>query len=124
MIIENELSGQIIGKAIDVHKALGPGLLESAYKECLYFELVNAGLQTEKEKGMPIVYKEVKLEHGYRLDLLVENKVVVEVKTVECFCDVHTSQVLTYLRLGGYKLGLLINFHVSTLKDGIKRIIL
>jgi GxxExxY protein len=107
-----------------VHKALGPGLLESAYKECLYFELVNAGLCTEKEKGCPIVYKEVKLEHGYRLDLLVENKVVVEVKTVECFCDVHTAQVLTYLRLGGYKLGLLINFHVSTLRDGIKRIIL
>ncbi len=124
MIIENELSKQIIGKAIDVHKGLGPGLLESAYKECLYFELVNMGLYTEKEKGMPIVYKEVKLEHGYRLDLLVESKVVVEVKTVESFCDVHTAQVLTYLRLGGYKLGLLINFHVSKLKDGIKRIIL
>jgi GxxExxY protein len=124
MIFENELSRQIIGKAIDVHKALGPGLLESAYKECLYYDLVNAGLYTEKEKGMPIVYKEVKLEHGYRLDLLVENKIVVEVKTVDCFCDVHTSQVLTYLKLGGYKLGLLINFHVSTLKDGIKRIIL
>jgi GxxExxY protein len=124
MIIENELSRQIIGKAIDVHKALAPGLLESAYKECLYFELVSAGLWTEKEKGCPIVYKEVKLEHGYRLDLLVENKVVVEVKTVECFCDVHTAQVLTYLRLGGYKLGLLRNFHVSTLRDGIKRIIL
>jgi GxxExxY protein len=104
MIFENELSRQIIGKAIDVHKALGPGLLESAYKECLYYDLVNAGLYTEKEKGMPIVYKEVKLEHGYRLDLLVENKIVVEVKTVDCFCDVHTSQVLTYLKLGGYKL--------------------
>jgi GxxExxY protein len=124
MIIENELSRQIIGKAIDVHKSLGPGLLESAYKECLYFELVNAGLQTEKEKGMPIVYMEVKLDHSYRLDLLIENKIVVEVKAVDCFCDVHTAQVLTYLRLGGYKLGLLINFHVSTLKDGIKRIIL
>ena len=96
----------------------------SRHKECLYFELVSAGLHTEKEKGMPIVYKEVKLEHGYRLDLLIENKIVVEVKTVDCFCDVHTAQVLTYLRLGGYKLGLLINFHVSTLKDGIKRIIL
>jgi GxxExxY protein len=94
MIFENELSRQIIGKAIDVHKALGPGLLESAYKECLYCDLVNAGLYTEKEKGMPIVYKEVKLEHGYRLDLLVENKIVVEVKTVDCFCDVHTSSLV------------------------------
>jgi GxxExxY protein len=124
MIIENELSKQIIGKAIDVHKVLGPGLLESAYKECLCFDLTSAGLQVEKEKAMPIVYKEVKLEHGYRLDLLVENKIVVEVKTVECFTDVHMAQVLTYLRLGNYKLGLLINFHVSAPKMEIKRIIL
>ncbi|MEZ4944350.1 MAG: GxxExxY protein [Cyclobacteriaceae bacterium] len=120
---ENELSNIVIGKAIEVHKALGPGLLESAYRECLYFDLVQSGLYVEKEKPMPIVYKDVKLDHGYRMDLLVENKLVIEIKTVEFFTDVHTAQVLTYLRLGNYKLGLLINFHVALLKDGIKRII-
>ncbi len=120
---ENELSNIVIGKAIEVHKALGPGLLESAYRECLYFDLVQSGLYVEKEKPMPIVYKDVKLDHGYRMDLLVENKLVVEIKTVEFFTDVHTAQVLTYLRLGNYNLGLLINFHVALLKDGIKRII-
>lgn len=121
---ENELSHMIIGCAIEVHKQLGPGLLESAYQECLYYELVNKGLKVEKEKALPIVYKEVKLDHGYRIDLLVENKVVIELKTVEDFTEVHTAQVLTYLKLGQYKLGLLLNFHVSTLKEGIKRIIL
>lgn len=121
---ENELSHMIIGCAIEVHKQLGPGLLESAYQECLYYELVNKGLKVEKEKALPIVYKEVKLDHGYRIDLLVENKVVIELKTVEDFIEVHTAQVLTYLKLGQYKLGLLLNFHVSTLKEGIKRIIL
>jgi len=120
---ENELSNIVIGKAIEVHKVLGPGLLESAYRECLYFDLVQSGLYVEKEKPMPIVYKDVKLDHGYRMDLLVENKLVVEIKTVEFFTDVHTAQVLTYLRLGNYNLGLLINFHVALLKDGIKRII-
>ncbi|MCH7658890.1 MAG: GxxExxY protein [Bacteroidetes bacterium] len=120
---ENKLSKTIIGLAIEVHKSLGPGLLESAYQECLYYELINAGFKVEKEKPMPIVYKEIKLNHGYRIDLLVENKVVIEIKTVEFFTDVHTAQVLTYLRLGNYKLGLLINFHVSLLKHGIKRII-
>jgi GxxExxY protein len=121
---ENEISHTIIGCAIEVHKQLGPGLLESAYQECLYYELVNKGLKVEKEKALPIVYKEVKLDHGYRIDLLVENKVVIELKTVEDFTEVHTAQVLTYLKLGQYKLGLLLNFHVSTLKEGIKRIIL
>lgn len=120
---EDEISNKIIGHAIKVHKALGPGLLESAYRECLYFDLLNDGLFVEKEKPMPIVYKEVKLNHGYRMDLVVENKVVIEIKTVECFTDVHTAQLLTYLRLGNYKLGVLINFHVSLLKNGIKRII-
>ena len=120
---ENELSNIVIGKAIEVHKALGPGLLESAYRECLYFDLMQSELYVEKEKPMPIVYKDVKLDHGYRMDLLVENKLVIEIKTVEFFTDVHTAQVLTYLRLGNYKLGLLINFHVALLKDGIKRII-
>lgn len=120
---ENEISRIIIGCAIDVHKKLGPGLLESAYKECLAFDLNEKGLFVEKEKPMPIVYKEVKLDHGYRIDLLIEKRVVIEAKTVEFFTDVHTAQVLTYLRLGNYKLGLLINFHVNLLKNGIKRII-
>jgi GxxExxY protein len=121
---ENELSSKIIGCAIEVHKQLGPGLLESAYQECLLYELKAAGLQVQKEKPMPIVYKEVRLDHGYRLDLLVENKVVVEIKTVEALNEVHVAQVLTYLKLGNYKLGLLLNFHVATLKSGIKRVIL
>lgn len=107
---ENELSYKIIGCAIEVHKHLGPGLLESAYRECLYYELKQLGLTVEQEKPLPIIYKEVKLDHGYRLDLLVNNKVVIEIKTIEAFTDVHTAQVLTYLTLGNYKLGLLINF--------------
>ncbi|MCP9747400.1 GxxExxY protein [Lacihabitans sp. CS3-21] len=120
---ENELSNIIIGCAIEVHRQLGPGLLESAYQECLYFELKNQGLNVVKEKPIPIIYKDVKLDHGYRLDLLVNNKVVIEIKTVEAFTEVHTAQVLTYLKLGNYKLGLLLNFYVSSLKSGIKRII-
>ncbi len=114
---------KIIGCAIEVHRKLGPGLLESAYQECLLFELQQAGLKVKKEKPMPIVYKEVKLDHGYRIDLLVEEKVVVEIKTVEGFNDVHVAQVLTYLNLGNYKLGLLLNFHTTVLKNGIRRII-
>jgi GxxExxY protein len=117
----NELTGTVIGKAIEVHKNLGPGLLESAYQECLYYELLNEGLSVVKEKPLPIIYKEVKLDHGYRIDLLVENKLVVEIKTLECFTDVHTAQVLTYMKLGNFELGLLINFNVKLLKDGIKR---
>ena len=120
---ENEISNIIIGCAIEVHKQLGPGLLESAYQECLFYELMMAGLVVQKEIPMPIVYKDVKLDHGYRIDLLVNNMVVIEIKTVESFTDVHTAQVLTYLKLGGYKLGLLLNFHVTTLKNGIKRVI-
>jgi GxxExxY protein len=122
-MIENEISKKIIGCAIEVHKQLGPGLLESAYQECLYYELKQSGLHVQKEKPMPIVYKEIKLDHGYRIDLLVEEKVVIEIKTVEAFNDVHTAQVLTYLRLGNYKLGLLFNFQTTILKNGIKRII-
>ena len=122
-MIENELSKKIIGCAIEVHKQLGPGLLESAYQECLYYELKQAGFMVRKEKPMPIVYKEVKLDHGYRIDLLVEEKVVIEIKTVESFTDVHLAQILTYLRLGDYRLGLLLNFHTTTLKNGIKRVI-
>jgi GxxExxY protein len=122
MIMEtDELTGIVIGKSIEVHRNLGPGLLESAYRECLYYELVNEGLIVEKEKPLPIVYKEVKLDHGYRIDLLVENELVVEIKTVECFTEVHTAQVLTYMKLGNFGTGLLINFYVKLLKNGIKR---
>ncbi|WP_372774717.1 GxxExxY protein [Mangrovibacterium sp.] len=120
---ENELSNIIIGCAIEVHKQLGPGLLESAYQECLLYELRNSGLKVKKEVPMPIVYKEVKLDHGYRIDLLVEDKVVIEIKTVDLLNEVHFAQVLTYLKLGNYKLGILLNFQVAILKNGIKRVI-
>jgi GxxExxY protein len=123
IINENELSNIIIGCAIKVHSALGPGLLESAYEECLYFELIKSGLKTEKQKPLPLIYETVKLEIGYRVDLLVENKVIVEIKAVEALNDVHLAQVLTYLKLNNNKLGLLINFNVSLLKTGIKRIV-
>lgn len=123
MYSENQLTQIIIGKAIEVHRHLGPGLLESAYQECLYFELLEEGLEVKKEVARPIVYKDVKLDHGYRLDLLIENKVVVENKTVEELNYVHKAQLLTYLKLGDYRVGLLINFHVKILKDGIKRIV-
>jgi len=119
---ENEISNKIIGLAIDVHRSLGPGLLESAYKECLYYRLIKAELLVEKEKPMPLIHEEVKLECGYRIDILVERKVVVEIKSIEALNDVHLAQTLTYMKLGGYKLGLLINFNVSLLKDGIKRV--
>lgn len=121
---EDEISKIVIGCAIEVHKNLGPGLLESAYQECLCYELKKRGLKIHKEKPLPVVYKEIKLDQGYRIDILVENKVVIELKTVEYFTDVHSAQILTYLKLGEYKLGLLINFHVSLLKNGIKRFIM
>lgn len=119
----NSLSYKVIGLAIEVHKQLGPGLLESAYRECLFYEIKNAGLYVEKEKSLPIVYKEIKLDHGYRIDLLVEETLVVELKTIEAFTDVHSAQVLTYLKLGNYPLGLLINFDSKILKNNIKRFI-
>ena len=122
-MIEYRITEIIIGAAIDVHKELGPGLLESAYKECLHFELSVKGLKVKREIAQPITYKEVKLDHGYRIDLLVEDLVVVELKTVEALTDVHSAQILTYLRLSGCKLGLLINFHTAILKKGIKRFI-
>lgn len=121
---ENEISNKVIGCAIEVHRKLGPGLLESAYQECLFYELTLQGLKVEREKPMLIVYKEIELNQGYRIDLLVEDKVVIEIKTVENFKDVHLAQVLTYLKLGNYKLGLLLNFHVTVLRDGIKRVVL
>ncbi|MBI5541028.1 MAG: GxxExxY protein [Bacteroidia bacterium] len=120
---ENELSNIIIGSAIEVHTALGPGLLESAYKECLFYKINKSGLFVEKEKAMPLIFEEVRLDCGYRIDLLVENKLVLELKSVECLNDIHLAQTLTYLKLGNYKLGLLINFNVLRLKDGIKRVV-
>ena len=120
---ENEIAYQIIGAALEVHKALGPGLLESAYQECLLYKLRQLDFKVEKEKPMPLVFEEVKLECGYRIDLLVENKVVIEIKSVEALNDVHLAQILTYMKLGNYKLGLLINFNVVLLKQGIKRVI-
>jgi GxxExxY protein len=120
---ENEISKIVIGNALEVHKQLGPGLLESAYKECLFYKLQQEGLFVEKEKPMPLVFEDIKLECGYRIDLLVENKVVIELKSVESLTDVHLAQTLTYMKLGGYKLGLLINFNVALLKQGIKRVI-
>lgn len=120
----NEITELIIGTSIDVHRQLGPGLLESAYRECLFYELTKViGLSVKREIPMPIVYKEIKLEQGYRMDLLVEDKVVIELKTVDFLTDVHKTQLLTYLKLGNYKLGLLINFNETLLKNGIKRII-
>ncbi len=118
---ENELSSIIIGKAIEVHSALGPGLLESTYQECLCYELKKDGFLVEREKSLPIIYKELMLEHAYRIDLLVENKVVVELKAVSELNEVHKAQVLTYLKLSGCKLGLLINFNSKLLKDNICR---
>ena len=120
---ENELSHKIIGLAMEVHTALGPGLLESAYKECLFYKIGNAGLFIEKEKPMPLIFENIKLVCGYRIDLLVENKLVIEIKSVEGINYVHLAQTLTYMKLGNYKLGLLINFNVARLKEGIKRII-
>lgn len=122
-LTENEISKIIIGYAIDVHKALGPGLLESAYQECLFYKLKKEGFHVVKEKKMPLIYEEVELECGYRIDLLVEDKVVIEIKSVESLNDVHLAQTLTYLKLGEYKLGLLINFNVALLKRGIRRVI-
>lgn len=119
----NQLTEQILKCAFKVHTELGPGLLESAYEECLFYELKQSGLNVEKQKALPLVYYEVKLDAGYRIDLLVENKVVIEIKAVEDFNDVHIAQVLTYLKLSKCKIGLLLNFNVKSLKDGIKRLI-
>ncbi len=120
----NALTREILNSAYKVHSTLGPGLLESAYRSCLVYELRKKGFYVEEEKALPLIYEEVKLDCGYRIDILVENKVVVELKTVEAFTDVHTAQVLTYLKLSGNKVGLLLNFYTKSLKNGIKRFIL
>jgi len=120
---ENELSKIVFDAGLKIHKSLGPGLLESAYEECLYFELVNLGLYVEKQKGLPLVYEKVNLDIGYRVDLLLEHKLIIEIKAVEALNDIHLAQVLTYLKLSNCKLGLLINFNTVLFKDGIKRVI-
>ena len=119
---ENELSKIVVNCAYKVHKSLGPGLLESAYEECLFYEINKTGLKIEKQKALPLVYEEVKLEIGYQIDLIIENKLIVEIKSVETLNDVHFAQLLTYLKLTNSKLGLLINFNVALIKNGIKRI--
>jgi len=120
----NEITHEILDSAYKVHTALGPGLLESTYKTCLVYELRKKGLKVEVEKPLPLIYEEVLMECGYRIDILVEEAVVIELKNVEAFADVHTAQVLTYLKLSGKKVGLLLNFYTKSLKNGIKRVIL
>jgi len=119
----NKITEIIIGVAIGIHKALGPGLLESAYEACMVYDLTQTGLRVEQQKPLPVVYREVKLECGYRLDLLVENEVIVEIKSTEKFLPIHKAQLLSYLRLAGCEVGLLINFNVEVLKDGIQRVV-
>ncbi|WP_396173120.1 GxxExxY protein [Flavobacterium sp.] len=120
---EEEISKIVFESALKVHKALGPGLLESAYEECLFYELKKTGLKVEKQKPLPLIYEEVNLEIGYRIDIIIENKFIVEVKSVELLNDVHLAQLLTYLKLSSCKLGLLINFNVKLLKNGVRRVI-
>lgn len=120
---ENEISKVIFDSGLKVHRQLGAGLLESAYEECLYYELQKSGLQIEKQKPMPLIYDDIKLDIGYRIDLLVERKVVVEIKSVESLNEIHIAQVLTYLKLSNCKLGLLINFNSVLFKNGVKRLI-
>lgn len=120
---ENELSYKIIGAAIELHKNIGAGLLESAYETALAYDLRELGLDVKQQVPMPFIYKEVKQDIGYRIDLLVENKVIIEIKSVETLAPVHFAQTLTYLKLSGIKLGLLINFNTKTVKEGIHRIV-
>ncbi|MEO7924589.1 MAG: GxxExxY protein [Chitinophagaceae bacterium] len=120
---ENEISTIVVDCIFKVHKRLGPGLLESAYEECLCYELCSTGMKVERQKPLPLFYKDIKMEIGYRVDMLVDSKLIVEIKAVESLNDVHKAQVITYLKLSGCKLGLLINFNVALIKDGIKRVV-
>ena len=120
----NDLSKRVIGCAIEVHKVLGAGLLENAYEECLFYKIRKEGMWVEKQKSLPLYFEEVKMDVGYRIDLIVESKLIIEVKSVKEFDDVHLAQVLTYLKLSKIKLGLLINFNVHRLAEGIKRVVL
>ena len=123
MISENELSKIVFNCALKVHQNLGPGLLESAYEECLFYELNKTGLEIQKQKALPLVYEEVKLDIGYRIDIIIENKLILEIKSVEALNDIHFAQLLTYLKLTNCKLGMLINFNVALIKNGIKRVV-
>lgn len=120
---ENELAKIVFESGLKVHRELGPGLLESAYEECLCYELLQKGVSVEKQKPLPLVYQEVKLEAGYRLDLFVEKKLVVEIKAVEALNDLHMAQILTYLKLSNCKLGLLMNFNTVLFKNGVRRVV-
>lgn len=123
MINENDIAKKIFDCGLIVHKALEPGLLESAYEECLFYELKKTGLSIEKQKALPLIYEDIKMNLGYRLDLIVEEKVIVELKAVETLNDIHLAQLLTYLKLSNCKLGLLTNFNTLLFKDGVKRVI-
>ena len=120
----NEMTGLILKKAYEVHSILGPGLLESAYEECLAYELMQCGFKVERQKALPIIYKNIKLDAGYRLDIVVNDSVIIELKSVQALNPIHTSQLLTYLKLSKIRYGLLINFNVKSLKEGIKRYIM
>jgi GxxExxY protein len=120
---ENELSKIIVNTAYEIHTKLGPGLLESVYEEIMYFELSQQGLKVERQKAIPVIWSEIKMEIGFRADLIVENKVIIELKSVETIAPVHPKQLLTYLKITGLKLGLLINFNESLIKNGITRIV-
>ena len=123
IMTENELSRIVFNCALKVHQNLGPGLLESAYEECLFYELKKTGVEVQKQKALPLIYEEVKLDIGYRIDIIVENKLILEIKSVEALNDVHFAQLLTYLKLTNCKLGMLINFNVDLIKNGIKRVV-
>ena len=123
MITENELSKIVFNCALKVHQNLGPGLLESAYEECLFYELNKTGLEIQKQKALPLVYEEVKLDIGYRIDIIIENKLILEIKSVEALNEIHFAQLLTYLKLTNCKLGMLMNFNVALIKNGIKRVV-
>ena len=120
---ENEIGKIVIDSALKVHKELGPGLLESTYEACLLFELQNKGLKVVQQKALPVIYQDFKLDCGYRIDLMIEDKVIIEIKSVETLNEIHMAQIITYLRLSGCKLGFLINFNVVLIKQGIKRVV-
>lgn len=120
---EDEIAKIVYESALKVHKVLGPGLLESAYEECLYYELKMQSLKVEKQKALPLIYEEVKMDVGYRIDIIIEDKFIIEVKSVEALNEVHLAQILTYLKLTECKLGMLINFNVKQLKNGVRRVI-
>jgi len=121
--MKEEIFKNVLDCCFKVHSSLGPGLLESAYEECLYYEISKTGLKVQKQKPLPLVYQEIRLDAGYRVDLFVEQLVIVEIKAVEMLADIHLAQILTYLKLSGSPIGLLINFNVRHLKDGIKRVV-